>query len=118
MYSPQSAVGLYDRHKSIMGRGPRTERDVLQRVTDDLRRQAQRKATSYPDYVAALGLNKKLWTLLAADVAEPGNTLPADLRARLFYLAEFVQHHTSRVLRGEAEEGPLLEVNEIVLQAL
>jgi flagellar protein FlaF len=67
---------------------------------------------------AAVGDNRRLWTRLAADVASPGNGLPAPLRARLFWLAEFTEHHSRLVLRGEAGLQPLIDVNTAVMRGL
>ena len=66
----------------------------------------------------ALHANRKLWKIFAIDVADPGNKLPKDLKARLFYLAEFTSHHTSKVLARQATAEPLLEINTAILRGL
>ncbi len=66
----------------------------------------------------ALHENRTLWTHLAAEVADDDNELSQDLRARLFYLAEFTAHHSRKVLRGEADVAPLIEVNTAVMRGL
>lgn len=66
----------------------------------------------------ALHDNRRLWTLLASDVADPKNPLPADLRARIFYLAEFTDQHSRKVLRGEATAAALVEINLSVMRGL
>ena len=67
--------------------------------------------------VDAVHRNRSLWTTLAADVASKENTLPSELRARLFYLAEFADTHSRVVLRG-GDVGPLVEINRAVMQGL
>jgi flagellar protein FlaF len=67
--------------------------------------------------VDAVHRNRRLWTTLAADVASPGNALPPELRARLFYLAEFTDAHSRAVLRG-ADVTPLVDVNRAVMAGL
>ena len=67
--------------------------------------------------VDAVHRNRRLWTTLAAGVADPDNALPAELRARLFYLAEFTEHHGRAVLRG-ADPAPLVEINRAVMSGL
>jgi len=52
------------------------------------------------------------------DVASPQNALPKDLRARIFYLAEFTAQHTRKVLRNEDTAVPLLEINAAILGGL
>lgn len=73
---------------------------------------------SFPARAAALHDNRRLWSRLAADVAEDGNGLPPELRARIFYLAEFTEHHSRLVLRGEAGLEPLIEINSAVMRGL
>jgi flagellar protein FlaF len=68
--------------------------------------------------VRALDDNLRLWTTLAVDVADEGNGLPRELRARLFYLAEFTRAHTRKVLKGEAAAGVLVEINTAVMRGL
>ncbi|MEM1356477.1 MAG: flagellar biosynthesis regulator FlaF [Planctomycetota bacterium] len=77
-----------------------------------------RDAQDFPVLADALHRNLKLWTLIAADVAGQGNALPEALRAQLFYLAEFTRTHTASVLRGDAEAGPLVEINLAVMKGL
>jgi len=71
-----------------------------------------------PALAAAIHDNRRLWTLLAADVADPANPLPPALRARLVYLAEFTRVHSGKVLREGASPGPLIEVNVSVMRGL
>ncbi|MFC3118687.1 flagellar biosynthesis regulator FlaF [Jhaorihella thermophila] len=59
-----------------------------------------------------------MWNIFAADVASHANKLPAELKARLIYLAEFTQVHTRRVLAGEATVDALLDVNTAVMRGL
>lgn len=68
--------------------------------------------------IEAMHENRMLWNALAADVASPGNALPDDLRARIFYLAEFTAHHTRKVLREDDTAVALLEVNAAILGGL
>lgn len=66
----------------------------------------------------ALHDNRRLWTLLATDVADSNNPLPAELRARIFYLAEFTLQHSRAVLRGKATVDALVEINLSVMRGL
>lgn len=105
------------------GRSPRTvEYDLFARVTRTL--SAALAATSpfgRVDYAAlarALHENGRMWRLLAADVAEPGNSLPEGLRAQLFYLYQFTEAHSRKVLDGNADAGVLVEINTAVMRGL
>ncbi len=100
-------------------RTPRTiEYDALARITHRLKAESLRPGASLSPLAAALHDNQRLWTVLASDVAEPGNGLPQDLRARLFYLAEFTRRHTRDVLTGKATPAILIEINTSVMRGL
>lgn len=62
--------------------------------------------------------NRRLWIVIAASVADDANGLPEDLRARLFYLAEFTNHHSSRVFADKASLEPLIDVNTAIMDGL
>lgn len=95
-----------------------TEYETVAKVTRDLRQTIETRSTDFPGFVEALHRNRKLWTILASDVADQGNGLPQELRARIFYLAEFTLHHTQLVLRKKAEPDVLVEINAAILQGL
>ena len=95
-----------------------TEYEAIARISHRLRASAQKKTTNFPEFVEALYANNKLWSTLAIDVAHKENGLPQDLRARLFWLAEFTNHETRRILNNEGDVGILIEVNASVLQGL
>ncbi len=100
-------------------RTPRdTEHDALARVTGALRRAQDGGAASFPDLARAIHDNRALWTVFTTDLAGEGNGLPPDLRARLLSLAIFVEAHSSKVLRGAATVGPLVDINVAVMRGL
>jgi len=94
----------------------RIEYDVIARITYRLK--AAIEKGSFAELVEALDENRNLWRILAIDVADPANELPKDLRARIFYLAEFTDAHTSKVIRRTDTAVPLLEVNTAILRGL
>ncbi|WP_092426181.1 flagellar biosynthesis regulator FlaF [Alloyangia pacifica] len=94
------------------------EYDLIARVTHRMKSAAEAGPRSYPALVAALHDNRKLWTALAVDVADEDNKLPQELRAQIFYLCEFVQHHTGKILSRKAKLAPLIEVNRAILAGL
>ena len=100
-------------------RSPRSaEYDVIARVTHRIKTAAEAGPRAYPQLVKALSDNQRLWTTLAVDIADEQNALPEELRARIFYLAEFVQVHTARVLNRKARITPLIEINAAILRGL
>lgn len=95
------------------------EYDVLARITGRLQAQLPHdRGRTSPALIAALNDNRRLWTAFAADLASPDNVFPQDLKARLFYLAEFTLRHTSQVLAGTATAEVLGEINTSVMRGL
>lgn len=94
----------------------RIEYDVLARITFRLKKAVEEG--KFGALVEALHENRNIWRAFAIDVADPQNELPKDLRARIFYLAEFTDWHTSKVIRREDNAVPLLEVNTAILRGL
>lgn len=94
------------------------EYDLLAQVTQRLRTTWANRATDFPAFVRAVTDNTQLWSTLASDVALPGNTLPAALRARLFYLYEFTAQHSRAVLEDKASVEVLAHINMAVMRGL
>ncbi|MGB7243781.1 MAG: flagellar biosynthesis regulator FlaF [Sulfitobacter sp.] len=92
------------------------EYDVIAKITYRLK--AAIEQNDFNALVAAMHENRTLWTAFATDVAGDENELPDDLRARIFYLAQFTQHHTGLVLREKESAIPLLEVNTSIMRGL
>jgi len=66
----------------------------------------------------ALATNRRLWSLLAADCAAEGNSLPQALRAQIISLSLFVDRHSSAVLRQGASIDVLVDINRSIMQGL
>jgi flagellar protein FlaF len=104
---------------SAATRTPRAiEYEAFARVTHRISAAAARGRPGFPDLVAALHDNRRLWTLLAGMVADPDNALPDTLRAGLFNLASFTQRHSAAVLAGTANAEVLVEINTAVMRGL
>lgn len=95
-----------------------TEYDLFARITHRLKSAASVKTGSFAALAQAIHENRKLWSVLAADVAEEGNRLPESLRARIFYLAEFTQVHSRKVLSQEATPDALIDINMAIMAGL
>ncbi|SEW41202.1 flagellar protein FlaF [Cognatiyoonia koreensis] len=93
------------------------EASLLSQVTAALKKTLE-GATHFADTVSAVHRNREMWIVLASDVADPENALPDMLRAQIFYLAEFTEQHSHRILRGEADATALIDVNSAVLRGL
>ena len=95
-----------------------TEYDVFARVTGVLQSVANTDTAPMTEVAEALYDNRRLWTLLAADVAGESNSLNRQTRAQIFYLAEFTEHHSRKVLKGEASVQPLIDINTAIMRGL
>ncbi len=94
------------------------EYDLLAQVTRRLRSAWANRDGDFPGLVRAVADNEQLWSTLAADVALPGNGLPAPLRARLFYLYEFTAQHSRAILEGKGSVEVLADINTAVMRGL
>ncbi|MGR3541864.1 MAG: flagellar biosynthesis regulator FlaF [Hasllibacter sp.] len=101
---------------AAMSRDPRSnEGEALRRAIAAL---AAGRSAGFPALASAVHQNRRLWTLLGAQAADPGNARPAELRGRILSLARFASEHGSRVLRRQADVEPLIEINRAVMQGL
>jgi flagellar protein FlaF len=95
------------------------EYDAFSRVTGRLSAAARREDDdAFRDLCAALHDNRRLWTVIALDVAGDGNGLPDELRARLLYLARFTDQHTTKVMARQADPTVLIDINTAVMRGL
>lgn len=98
-------------------RSPRDgEYDIFSRVTRMLR-QAPRMADN-TNTIDAVHKNSELWTLLALDLADPGNGLPDQVKAGLISLAGFAIRHGQAVMAGTAKTDSLIDINMTVMRGL
>ena len=111
----QNAYGLSNR--SV--RTPRdAEYETIARVTQNLKSAAALAPLDMAKVARAINENRELWTLFATQVADADNSLPTQLRARIFYLAEFTSAHSRKVLARAANVDALVEINTAVMRGL
>lgn len=116
------AQSLYAQARAL--KSPRDlEYEVFARITGQLRRAlAARGPGALPARAAALHENRRLWTALALDLAQPGNALPQGLRARLAWLAAYAVQAGETVLQPgtdpDAALESLIEINTLVMRGL
>lgn len=103
-------------------RSVRTDRgleyDAFARVTQRLVMAAGQDPRDISNLAAALHDNRRLWTILATDVADAQNPLPAPLRAQIVSLAQFCHRHSSAVLTTKASLQPLIDINTAIMRGL
>lgn len=113
MYASHLAQSAYAPGSASFKPAREVEYDAFARITAALK-----SATSTPEKVAALHKNRQLWRILAVDVAEHDNGLPAPLRADIFSLYEFTDQHTDKVIAGSGEIDVLIDINTSIMRGL
>lgn len=68
--------------------------------------------------IDALDWNRRLWSTLATDCADPGNAMAKPLRAQIISISLFVSRHSSEVMRGEGDFETLIDINRMIMQGL
>lgn len=107
------------RQASAQAENPRqTEYRLFAQVTLALMEAAKADPSDMTARIDALDWNRRVWTVLSDDCANPENGLPAPLRAAIISLAMWVSRHTSAVIRRQEGIEPLVEVNRLIMQGL
>lgn len=91
---------------------------LFQQITEALESILDPHTRNLSAWADALSRNQELWTIIATDLLQPGNSLPEDLKRSLLFLSEFVRQSTLRVLSGEESISDLIEVNRTVMVGL
>ena len=94
------------------------EAKVFAEVTAALIQAARAGKSGFSDLVLALHNNRMLWDTLVADLALESNQLPSPIKANLIQLGHFVRQHSVRILSGEEDAEPLIDVNRAILAGL
>lgn len=115
---PSAARAFYGRPESPQKTPRALEYDLLARATQRMTIAWTARRENYAALMTALDENLRLWSTLAADVAEPGNGLPAKLRAQLFYLYEFTSQHSRMVRANNGSIEVLVDINTAVMRGL
>jgi len=108
-YAPQT---------SPLRTGRSTEHQLFSEITTRLKQTSARLPSGFAAFAEAVHANRAVWTHLAIQVADKDNDLSPDLRARIFYLAEFTAFHSQKILRGKAGIAPLIEINTAIMRGL
>lgn len=93
------------------------EYQLFSRVTGKLKK-ASSGELDFNQLAEALQDNLVLWRTIALDVLDDGNQLPEKLRAQLFYMFEFTNVHTRKVLQRRANPEVLIDINSSIMRGL
>ena len=66
----------------------------------------------------ALDWNRRVWSFMAADCANPDNALPENLRASIISLSPWVGRYSSEVMQKGEDVEPLIDINRTIMQGL
>jgi flagellar protein FlaF len=94
------------------------EYQAFAKATSDLRSAQMQADQNFSKLVSAAQVNRKLWSILASDVADERNLLPHDARRMIFSLAAFVSLETRRLIFRKVNAATLIEINMIVMRGL
>ena len=80
--------------------------------------EAERDPANGVKRVEAALWNRRVWTALKLDLLDPGNKLPADLKANLVSIALWVERNTSQVLSFRSDLSHIIGVNKRIMEGL
>jgi len=74
---------------------------------------AKKYTGNIEEYAKALRFNHLLWTIIQADLTEPDNQLPPEIKANVMSLSIFVDKQTTKALRSSsaADLDVLININ-------
>jgi flagellar protein FlaF len=105
-----------------VARRAETPRDAEYRLFADVTRALMELQSKPRDdfrgWMDALHWNRRLWSTLADDCAQPSNALPEATRGQIISLSLFVNRHTSAVMRGKGDLETLIDINRMMMQGL
>jgi flagellar protein FlaF len=75
--------------------------------------EAKGKTGNIEEYSKALRFNHLLWTIIQADLTEPENALPNEIKANVMSLSIFVDKQTTKAMRSSnaADLDVLININ-------
>ena len=112
------SIQAYQRAATRSENPRETEYRVFATVTANLVRAAEQGRADVGVLVQAIHDNRRLWSIFAADCAQPTNALAETTRAQIISLALFVDRQCSAVLREGAEIEPLIDINRSMMEGL
>lgn len=118
MNAMQRAERAYTSNSMPIKSESQIEYEAFARISRQLVLKEKTKTTDYAGFVKALDENRNLWRILAIDVADANNSLTKELRAQIFYLAEFTDTYTRKILQEKAPVEALTEINVAIMRGL
>jgi flagellar protein FlaF len=108
----QGSVQAYNRSQTF---GDNPQETVAKSLLEAARRMTDVVAAPDDDdqFDSALLLNLRLWSMIAADILNPDNTMQAEVKSNLLSLHRFIDNHTFDVLsdRDPTKLQVLININ-------
>ena len=95
----------------------RDEHEVFWKVTRGLEEVSKCEAGD-PAREEALHRNFLLWSVLQENLCMEDNQLPETLKQQIISLASWVEGYTAKVRNGIGDVGPLITVNNAIMEGL
>lgn len=99
-----------------------TPRETEYRLFGQVTRALMHASTVEPSDIAAridaLDWNRRVWSALATDCADPDNAMSPALKAQIISISLFVSRHSSAIMRGDDDFEVLIDINRTVMQGL
>lgn len=111
----QLVQNAYRQTQNVAESSRQTEYRLFAQVTKALMDAKDREMKTLAEAVI---WNRRLWSTLQADCAQDENRLPEQVRAGIISLAIWVDKHSRKVMRREAEIQPLIDINRIIMDGL
>jgi flagellar protein FlaF len=112
------SIQAYQR-ASAQAESPReTEYRIFGLVTAGLISAQQEGRSNLQGLAQAIDRNRRLWSILAQDCANPDNSLSHEMRAHIISLSMWVSRYSSGVIQNGEDIGPLIDVNRTMMQGL
>ena len=91
---------------------------IIQQITRELENAADAEDPPITQLVDAVSRNLQMWTIFAADLANPKNTVADEGKASLISISGFVHRESMKLMGSTGEIVDLLEVNRNLLASM
>ena len=92
------------------------EQALMAQITNELEEVSNAESPSRTQWFEAISRNLQMWTIFTADLLNPNNQLPEELRSQILFLGEFVRQQSRALFAaGEGDLSEIIAINKILL---
>jgi len=114
---PAANQGTRSNAKPSNGNTREVEYRLFQKINRALMSAGAEDRTSQ-NFLDAIEDNRRLWDTMRSDLESESNWLEKDLKVKLISLALWVERHSDLVIESRGEVGPLIAVNQTIMEGL